>query len=306
MNPNQIAIEALKAAYRKQVELSNEGTIGIRVSKGAGGDISLTGDVESEEEVIRVLKENNFPAIVYAEEHSAWEPMKIGDEEPNYLVVLDGFDGSSALARDKNARGGTMLAISESLNPKYGDFFFGGITDFSTNRILYFAGGKVFLYEGLDKLFPISRELGKFQIKKFDSETKIHLDDPKYVGNYEDGITSHLDKIAQAVRKNFTSKLEETVELSGLNSSGAMCLDLAVGKVDAIGGVSAKGVFEQPAEYPIIKSLGGTIVDSNGKDIGENYWLEDRKLHKENPAPSLRASSPELARGILEYLHSKN
>ena len=296
----QIGFEALKAAYRKQVELSNEETIGLRVSKGAGGDTSLRGDIESENEVIRVLRENNFPAVVYAEEHGIINLVK----KPKYLVVIDGFDGSSALAKNNKARGGTMLAISKNLNPRYEDFIFGGITDFSTNRILISPNKDAsILYKNLDETQKMEK-LKRFQEKHFGPKIRVHVDDAKYVGNYVEGITANLDEIAQAVRDNFTMKLEGKVRLSGHISSGAMCVDLAVGEVDAIGGISAKGVFEQPAEYPILKRLGGTIVDYSGRDIGRNFWLEDRKKHKENPVPSLRASSLKLAKEIISYLNS--
>ncbi len=303
MNLEDIGFECLRAAYQKQIALSNEGTIGIRVSKGAGGDTSLKGDIGSEEEVIKVLKKYNFPAIIYAEEHGILELSK----KPEYLIVIDGFDGSSALAKDRKARGGTMLAIANNLNPKYEDFIFGGITDFSTNRIIYGLQNKgVFLYSNLDKDIKEIKKIEKFSVRHLNSKTRIHLDDPKYWGDYAEGITSQIDSIAKVTRENFTNKLEGKVRLSGLNSSGAMCLDLALGDVDAVCGVSAKGVFEQPSEYPILKQLGGNITDYSGKDIGENLWLEDRKIHKNNPTPSLRASSQQLAKEIINYLNKYN
>lgn len=300
MDIEQIGINSLKAAFKKQNRLSKEKTIGTRVSKNAEGDTSLRGDIESEMEVIKVLKENKFPARIYAEEHGLINL----SEKPRYLVVIDGFDGSSALAKDNKARGGTMLAISKSLNPRYIDFVFGGITDFSTNRIIYGLKDKgSFLYNNLYKNNQNIQKIEKFPLNHFDSKTKMYVDDPKYIGNYEEGITSQLDEISSVVRKNFTSKLEGRVELAGLISSGAMCMDLITGKVDTIGGISAKGVFEQPAEYVILKEVGGVITDYSGEDIGRNYWLKDRRLHKEYPIPSLRASSQQLAREIIKYLN---
>jgi len=288
-----IGLDAIKAAYEKQVELSEEGTIGLKVSKGAGGDTSLKGDIESEQEVIKVLEKNNFPAIVYAEEHGI---VKLSTD-PKYLIVIDGFDGSSALAKNAKARGGTMLTIYSNLNPKYEDAIFGGITDFSTRRILIGSEEGVYLNKS-----GAMKRLERLPVKHLGPHIKMHLDDPKYWGEYEEGITSKLDKIEVVTRNHFTNKLEDKVRFSGLGSSGAMCMDLVVGEVDAVGGVSAKGVFEQPTEYLILKKLGGVIVDYNGKDIGKNYWLKDRELHKDNPVPSLRASSPRLAKEIINYL----
>ncbi|MEK6760754.1 MAG: hypothetical protein AABX93_02410 [Nanoarchaeota archaeon] len=308
MDFEKIGLKALEAAYVKQVELSNNGTIGLRVSKGTGGDTSLRGDIESESEVIKVLAEKNFPAIIYAEEHCAWKPMRIGTDDPKYLVVIDGFDGSSALAKNPKSRGGTMLAIAKNPNPQYKDFLFGGITDFSTNRIIYSLRERaVFLNTYDDKKTGAkleSRLLQSLNMSRLNAETKIHLDDPEYWKDYAEGITSQLDDISMVTRENFTKKLEGKVKVSGLNSSGAMCMDLVIGKVDAICGVSAKGVFEQPAEYPIIRILNGTIADYSGKDIGDDYWLIDRESHKKNPVPSLRASSHYLAMEILKYVKS--
>jgi len=295
-----IGLETLKKAYQKQVELSNKGTIGKKVSKGAGGDYSLKGDIESEQEVIKILKENNFPAIIYAEEHGLVKLCEI----PEYSIDIDGFDGSSDLARNVKARGGTIVAIYPNLKPKYKDAIFAGITDFSTNRIIYAIKGEgTFLCTYENKNWKIDK-IKKFQIKHFSPEIKMHFDDPKYWGNYEEGITAGVDEISKVTRNFFTNKLEKIVTPSGLVSSGAMCVDLVVGKVDAVAGVSAKGVFEPPAEYLILKELGGTIVNCKGNDIGNNYWLKDRVLHKNNPIPLLRASSHLLAFEIIEYLNS--
>lgn len=297
----RIGLEALKAAYYKQIELSNAGTIGERIpKKNLGGDTSLRGDIESEDAVIETFQRNNFPAIIYAEEHGIVKLVN----RPTIFSSCDGFDGSSTLANDNKARGGTMLSVTDNLNPRYKDILFSGITDFSTGRIVYGVKDEgVFLISNVGNNKKVTK-LEKFPVKKFDSNLKIHLDDPDYWGSYTKGITALLDQIGGTVRENFTKKLVEKVQLSGLNSSGAMCLDLLVGDVDAIAGIRAKGDYEVIVEYLLTTLLGGVVIGLDGKDIGNHRWLEDRERYRTNPIPTLRASSPQLAKEIISHLNS--
>jgi hypothetical protein len=55
-----------------------------------------------------------------------------------------------------------------------------------------------------------------------------------------------MDEIGDMMRSRFSNKLRERVQLSAENSSGAMCIDLITGDVDAVAQVVAKGVFEPP------------------------------------------------------------
>ncbi len=295
-------IKSLRDAYFTQLGLASQGTIGEKISRNYGKDISLKGDWESEEVVIGCFKDSGLPIRIISEEHGQIDLTK--ESKLKYLAVLDGFDGSSGLAKNSWARGGTMLAIANNLNPKYEDFIFGGLTDFSTGKIIYAIKGEgVFLLKEIEE--NCRRE--RIEIERPKQIKKIYLDDKTFYPDYKEGITSGMDEITECVRKYFSDKLKGKFELSGLVSSSAMCLDLILGKVDAVGGVRAKGVFEPPAEYVLLKEIWGRIFGLNKKtntwyDIKNDLWLKDRERYKTNFAPLLRVGSKEVEKELIEIL----
>lgn len=289
----EYGINALKAAYSIQEELFKKGNIGEEIRKGKGRDIILRGDWESEEAVINYLKERKerISARIISEEH---EEVDLADNI-GYLVVLDGFDGSSGLAANPNARGGTMLAIANNLNPCYNDFQFGGLTDRATSRILYAIKNR-----GLFSLNP-EKDDAKIIQPNTKRTNKIHIDDKQFYPDFQNKITSGLDEITAMCRKSFSEKLIQEYELSGLVSSSAMCCDLVLGKVDAVCGVIAKGVFEPPIEYAMTNEINGIMygfVDGKWTEIGDKKWLEYGKPL----SPLICASSQKIARELIELL----
>ncbi|MAH49335.1 hypothetical protein CMI37_26145 [Candidatus Pacearchaeota archaeon] len=303
MNEQEIEIDdrgfkAIMWAYNSQRLLVSDspyksGEINDFVDNGVGGDRSLRGDWESEEAVIGCFKKYGFPARVVAEEHGEVDIVP----NPKYLAVLDGFDGSSALKLDPQARGGTMLAIADNLEPRYSDFVFGGLTEFTTKRVLWACRGRgyAFLRENPYKTKDNVRKIGPIEREPLGQKTKIYLDDPDLY-EHASGVTSGLDEIGNVVRENFTMPLQTMghKNLRALNSSAAMCLDLVLGKVDAVGGVIAKGVFEPPAEYVLLDSVGGCLVGQNGQIVRHEKWREfGRPL-----SPLMRVANPQLAQQL--------
>lgn len=245
-----------------------------------------------------------MPIRIISEEHGKIDLVK--ESELKYLAVLDGFDGSSGLAVNPRARGGTMLAIADNLNPKYDDFIFGGLTDFSTGKIVYAIKGQgVFLLKNIEE----SCRVEKIKTERSKQIKKIYLDSKQFYPDYKERITAGLDDVSKCVRKNFSDKLKGKFELSDLVSSSAMCLDLILGKVDAVGGVRAKGVFEPPTEYRLLKEVGGRILGLNEKtkkwyNIKNDLWLEDRKKYQNNFAPLLRVGSKKIGEELIEILNN--
>jgi fructose-1,6-bisphosphatase len=128
-----VGIGALQKAYETQIALLGRGVIGEKVNTGVGSDVVLKGDWDSEEAVIKFFREEKFPARVIAEEHGQIDLV----ENPKYLVILDGVDGSSAMSANSRSRCGTMLEIAANLDPTYNEFIFAGITEYATYRIVY-------------------------------------------------------------------------------------------------------------------------------------------------------------------------
>ncbi|MBS3085486.1 hypothetical protein J4225_02265 [Candidatus Pacearchaeota archaeon] len=294
-----VCIEALRRVYNLQRELMQKEVIGEIIAKGSGLDKAIRGDWESEEAVINFLKKQRLPAMIISEEHGQFSLSK----KPAYLVVLDGIDGSSGLAANPKARCGTIISVADNLNPKYDDFIFSGVTEFSQERIAYVSkGDKVRLIEQpgklektaiVDKIFP----------KPLCKETKIHIDDKQFYPDYKEGITISMDKITKLMRNVFSNKLNGKFELSGMASTSSMFIDLVLGKVDAVCGVIVKGVFEPPAGYLLSKTIGGEVYGfSNDKweKIDNKKWQEYGKPI----SPVLFAASPELANELISILKS--
>ncbi len=265
-----IGIEALRNAYSIQKKLSEEGIINEFSYKGNGTDKALKGDWESEEVVIETFKQTKFPVRIISEEHGQIDIVR----NPLYLAVLDGFDGSSGLKMNLRARGGTMLSIATNLNPNYSDFILGGLTEFCQDKILYAIKN-----QGAFLIDTKNESTEEVEIKKresFRNKSPIHLDDPSLY-EYAKGITSGLDEIGKCVNDTFTKPLQRRnfTNLYALNSSSAMCFDLIIGNVDAVCGVIAKGVFEPPAEYVLLREIDGSAYGKvNGKweEIGNKKW----------------------------------
>ncbi len=94
------------------------------------------------------------------------------------------------------------------------------------------------------------------------------------MGEYDSSVTSGVDEITTIMEKTFPNKLKNHFKLSGLQSSAAMCIDLISGKVDLVGDAIAKGVFEPPTMYRLVNEISGSVMDLDGKDIGDKKWLE--------------------------------
>ena len=266
-------IQALKQAYFKQRELLDDGTINAIVQvKSEGLDQPTKGDWESEEAVMGYLGGQKFEGNIYSEEHGLFE---FGGK---YLVILDGIDGSSALAKNPNTRCGTMLTLADNPLPKYDNFVFAGVTEFTTNRIIYAIKG-----EGVWEITNPGenesiRQLPSFKPKPFSKDLGIKIDCYMQGVDYQPGITAGLNDFEQFMDERVVSKLNGRMRPLGSISSSAHCIDLLVGedtegnKVDAVAQIIAKGSFESPAIYTLVRELGGVGTDLQGNDLGPKKW----------------------------------
>ncbi len=291
----EIGFQSLKRAYLLQRKLMERGDIGEIVERNNdGGDRSTKGDLESEEAVIDFLKEEKFPIKLISEEHGV---INITDN-PRYLGVLDGFDGSSGLAANPRARGGTMLAIADTLNPRYEDFIFSGLTEPTSEKILYAEKerGATFL-QRLENTTSITH-LEKRNLHRLNPKTKMYVDSMLKPSEYKEGVTAGMNEIRALMEKTFANPLRGKLDLIGGCSSAAMCLDLVLGYVDLVGQVIAKGVFEPPTQYLLTREIGGAVLGMGGEDIGRERWLE----YGRPMSHLLLASSEELGREVLNLL----
>lgn len=74
------------------------------------------------------------------------------------------------------------------------------------------------------------------------------------------------------MNENIVKYLDMKMKLTGSVSHSEMCLDLLLGKIDAVALTVAKGVFEPPNMYLLVKELGGVGTDIKGNDLGNKEW----------------------------------
>ncbi len=296
-----LCINALIKAYKKQLELRANNTINQRSNQGRGKDQALVGDWESEEVIISHLKQEGLPARVIAEEHGTIDLVR----EPSFLITIDGWDGSSALAKDPNSRGGTMISLSPNLNPRYEDFKFSGITEIATSRIVYAVKCQGAHLIKNPEQPQILKSISPKPRKQFTPDIKIDVDDTSLWDDerYEKGITAGLEEIGRIMHNTFTIPLRDRAQLRVQYSSAAMTLDILLGgeeSVDAVAQIIAKGVFEPPVQYLLVREVEGAVLDMKGDDIGQQYW----HTFGRNPiSPIFLASSNQLGREIIDYLN---
>ena len=279
-NVVKIGIEALKNAFQIHEDL---GARGLEPGqKNPHGETSLRGDIEAEKAVIETFREAKVPLRIIAEEHGQVDLV----ENPKFLAVLDGLDGTSVY---KTARGvgryGTMLGIFSNLNPTYGDYVFSGVMEHSTRKLFYASkdAGSFLLNNG-EKV-----EIACSPMKNLNGNTRIYADE------FFDGARN-----ITFIHDTFLSKLRGYTFLKE-NSSAVHYIDLAQGDADLVLECTRKGNLEIAVAFGLVNEAGGVIVTIDGKNIKDKRYLE---LGQIEHIPIISASTVELARELIEKVNS--
>lgn len=269
---------ALRAAYEVHQKLGASGTEPLH--RNQYGDTALRGDVEAESAVLKVLKQNNIPIMVISEEH---EITLIGNN-PLYLGILDGIDGSGVYTRERGkGRYGTMFAIFNTTDPTYSDYFYGGIMEHSSNK-LYFAskGNGAWITEG-----STAKRINCSQSTQLDQkQTKLYADT-----NFDEVYSTNIISTLLRGLQGFN--------ISCMRSSAIHCVDLISGKVDGVIECTRKGNLEIAVAYPLVIEVDGVIVDLNSESLGDKKYNEFGQ--RENLAV-VSACTLGVAKGIIRKI----
>ena len=278
-NIERVGIAALKNAFTKHQELGEGGIEMMR--KNQFGDTAMRGDVEAEQAVLDVLRQNNFPAIIHSEEHGETQT---GDN-PIYFGVLDGIDGSSWY---KTAQGegryGTLLGIYSGTNPQYGDYAFGGIMEHATKRLIYGVRGKGSFV--LDFETGETKPIKTSEATELDKETRIHIDEYWDIN-----------------RDTFLAKLDGyNVQKYNLCSS-VHYANVALGQADLALECTRKGNLEIAAVFGLIHEAGGKMVSLDNQDLA---GLRYREFGQDTHVPVITAASSTLADKAITFFSAKH
>ena len=238
---------------------------------------ALKCDVDCERAVIDIFRRNNVPIVIISEEHGRTE---IG-ENPKYVAVLDGLDGTGVYKVERGiGRYATMLAIFDGTNPKHDDYIFSGMMVHAEHTLMHVTRGDKTVMRQVD-------------------------DEPSYVQCLSDeridsNSLIYLDLFWEKVRTVFEEKL------AGHNIQDMLCLgmhlfDVAQGKAVAAGGITAKDNLEMAIAYGLIKGAGGDIITLDGQSIGPKKYLE---FKEQKDIPYLGVCTKALGQDLIRTITS--
>ena len=266
------ALTSLEKAYQIHQELGVTGE--ELVQKNQFGETALKVDIEIEKAIIEVLRKAGIPIRIISEEHGITE---IGNN-PIYLGVLDGLDGSSVYKKKRGkGRYGTMLGIFSSLDPKYDDYLFSGVMEHSTRRLFYAIKGK-----------------GSFVITD-DKHESIHCSDNIKLN---EKTRIYVDEYFDINKKVFSEKLQG-FHLTYSDSSATYYVDLASGNVDLVLECTRKGNLEIAVAYGLVTESGGVMITLDSRSLGPKKYL---KFGQDGHVPVISSSTKKLAEELIKRI----
>lgn len=270
---------ALREAYETVRRLAQFGISPVKTNQF--GDTALRGDVEAESAVLEVLKANNIPIKVISEEHGV---TIIGDN-PLYLGILDGIDGSGVYRRERDkGRYGTMFAIYKTTDPTFNDYLYGGIMEHVSNRLCFASKGKGSLTVENGEAKPIHCS----QSLRLDRESsKLYAD-------------TNFDKVYK------TNVISDCLwglggyNIACMSSSAVHYVDLASGYVDGVIECTRKGNLEIAVAFPLITEAGGVLLGVDGISLGDRKYTV---FGQNNHEPVISACTLELGKDMLRIIN---
>jgi len=265
-------IMSLKEAFKIHESLGASGE--ELLEKNQFGETALRVDIESEKAILDFLRKQNLPIKVVSEEHGVTE---IGNN-PQYLGVLDGLDGSSVYKKERGTgRYGTMFSIFKSADPTYDDYIASGIMEHSTGRLF------------------IASKNGGASIIHNEETTPIHTDTRTEL---DQNMIINIDEYFDLNKKTFTEKLQG-FKTQCLKASSAHYMSVADGEAGLALECTRKGNLEIAIAYGLVKEAGGVIVDMDGNSLGDKKYLE---FGQKEQQPIITAANNELAHSLLKQI----
>lgn len=271
----RIALDSLRRALSVHDNLGEAGE--ELVQKNQFGETALRVDIECEKTILDFLKEAGVPIRVISEEHGQVDIT----ENPRYLGILDGLDGSSVYRKERGrARYGTMFGIFDTTNPSYSDYLVSGIMEHSTRRLFVAQrNGGAFVVEG-DKRTPIH------------SSGRTQLDPVAQI---------YIDEYFEINRETFSKKLKGFNTHYG-GSSSVYYADVASGVADLALECTRKNNLEIAIAYGLETEAGAVMIGLDGASIGDKKYLEFGQKEK---IPIITAATRGLAEKLLEHIKTK-
>lgn len=279
MEKEQLKNIVVESLHRALLVHDNLGVIGEEMAqKNRFGETALKADIECEKAILDFLKEIGIPIRVISEEHGQ---IDITDN-PRYLGILDGLDGSNVYKKDRGrARYGTMFGIFDTLDPCYRNYLVSGIMEHTTKRLFFaFKDGGAF-------------------VRKGSGVEPIHASGRTQLGT---GVKIYLNEEFEINRQMFSRKLQlfkPAFRDFAAGSTAVHYVDVACGAADIVIECTRKNNLEIAVAYGLLTEAGAVMVDLDKIPIGDKKYLE---FGQQESIPIITAATSELASGLLDFV----
>ena len=276
-SPNEITETALRALNLTFLAHEKLGALGeALVEKNQFGDTALRMDIEAEKAVITALERAGVPIVIHSEEHGI---VKLGNN-PQYLGVLDGLDGSDEYKRFRGkGRYGTMLGIFSNTDPLYGDYIFQGIMEHASKKLFYATKNQGAFMKDSQGIHPIQTS----GLSNLDYNSKVYFTEADF-----DRFGADKSPVVTAL---------QGIPFTRIGSTASHYADLVSGKVDLLIEPTRKGNLEFGAACGLVFEAKGVVSTLDGVDLRQQRFLEFGQ--KEN-FTVISAATPELLAEVLK------
>ena len=276
MDLAEVAFNGLLGAYRKHIELGEEGKEIVRQEEDVV-QTHIKADIEAEEAVFQELEiwveKNDYLLEYWAEELGRGEIVGPGGhsgdrhygENETFFVTLDGLDGSAnKLESNLDFSYGTMVAFARGENPTYDDFEVAGVAMHEEGLIILgIKGVGVFVIDvENEKLI----KLPNFEEEDYDSG-KILAD------NYYPEARELLGDKSEIWLRTGSTAAAIVAIVAGSEIKNPKFPKMNEGWQGLVE-VTRKENLEQPVLFLFSKILGGIMADESGESIKDEKFKE--------------------------------
>ncbi len=252
-------IQASKNVYQEVKNLVGTDEGALKISLGAGGDISRKIDLVAEEVVLKTIRQSDFFPIVVGEECGLIYE-KNNTNENNGFLIMDAVDGTTNATRGIpffccSLAYATEFKLSSVIDAVVLDLFTGDIFSASKNKGSYFNNKKIKV-----------RNTNFNAVKSLEDLKSIDL----VIGTNISGIPSNI-------LKELLSMLSCSNHIRHFGANALELCYFARGFMDAYIDIRGKiRSTDMAAGYLIAKEAGGKLYSIDGKELDSDLDVKTR------------------------------
>ncbi len=252
-------IQASKNVYQEVKNLVGTDEGALKISLGAGGDISRKIDLVAEEVVLKTIRQSDFFPIVVGEECGLIYE-KNNTNENNGFLIMDAVDGTTNATRGIpffccSLAYATEFRLSSVIDAVVLDLFTGDVFSASKNKGSYFNNKKIKV-----------RNTNLNAVKTLEDLKSIDL----VIGTNISGIPSNM-------LKELLSMLSCSNHIRHFGANALELCYFARGFMDAYIDIRGKiRSTDMAAGYLIAKEAGGKLYSIDGKELDSDLDVKTR------------------------------